>query len=285
VSLHETAARAVLSEVAGRHALVRAASVLGAAGIAVVPLKGVWLQACVYRGRGTRAITDVDVLVRERDFDAALAALARDGFRARERHTRSEQALSHPALQLPLDLHCRLFTRGAFRLSTQSLFERARPDAEVFGVPLLLPDARDVYAHLIGHFIKSRTSLRDRARIADFVAIADQCRLDAGDLARHLDAAGMARAARYVLHDIAGGGDSFSRALLAALPRDPVGAGVAAVARAVAEQLPATGPARAFGALPGFLLDRSLAAGLRSMVLRLHERATVAGHRRGQRAL
>ena len=288
MSLREQTARALVSEVAGREAIAFIVPLLQRAGIPVMPLKGAWLQACVYgsagNGRGAnvvgvRVITDVDLLVPEARFADALAALRAGGFRARPAHTASAQALDHPALTLPLDLHCRLFTRGAFRLATDALFERARPDQSAFGVPVLLPDPQDVFAHLVGHFLKSRTRCHDQVRLADFAAIAARYELDPRRLAQHLDRAGMARAARYVLHHLADAdGNSFCRDVLEALPADAFGARLAAAARFA--QGPLHGQLGPLGALPGFLLDRSLVAGGLSLTLRLSE---LAWHRAAAR--
>jgi len=58
--------------------------ILAQHGIALMPLKGIWLQVCVYRSAGTRSITDVDILVRESDYERAQHVLIAAGFRANE---------------------------------------------------------------------------------------------------------------------------------------------------------------------------------------------------------
>jgi hypothetical protein len=158
-------------------------------------------------------------------------------------------------------------------MPTRALFERASRDSSVFGVELELPDPLDVFAHLVGHFVKSRTALDDPMRLADFVAIAERCALEPVSCARRLQEVGMARAARYALAGLAER-DAFSRALLTALPADPRGERIVALARSIAER---NGSTSALGALPGFLLDRSLLAGVGALALRLLDRRHDAG--------
>jgi hypothetical protein len=258
--------RAFLSAVLGRELLRAVVPPLRAAGIAVMPLKGIWLQAFVYGDARPRPITDVDLLVPEPSYDAARAVLASLGFRV-QTGSRSETIFVHADHELPVDLHQRLFRPGAFRLPTAALFARATRSARAFGVELYMPDPLDAFAHLVGHHVKSRTRRDDPMRREDLRATAEAFELDPRTTARHLHAAGMARAARYLFAEQA---DAFSRALLAALPEDPVGERVAAWAGALAHD----GTRSPWlGALPGFLLERSLPAALAAVALRALERA------------
>jgi hypothetical protein len=261
--------RALASLAFGREVVRRAAMALEPASIPVLVLKGAWLQACVYGTDEPRVITDVDLLVPEAAFASALDRLQRAGWR-RESFDLKAQSLSHPELPLAIDLHRRLFTRGAFNLPATAVFARARRDDAAFGVTVQLPDARDGFAHLLGHFVKSRFPCDDAVRLADFTAIARHCRLEPTDCAQHLHAAGLARAARYVLDHLASvDRDPFFQALLAALPRDPLAEPLARLARSIATRSRAEDT---LGALPGFLLDRSLPAGATALVLRALER-------------
>jgi hypothetical protein len=259
------ARRALVSQIVGREVLIRAARALAPAGIVPVVLKGVWLQACIYAEHEFRVITDVDLLVSERDFERAITALMRAGWR-RQSGNASELSLAHPELHLPIDLHRRLFTRGAFRLSTDAVVERSRVDHAAFGASVRTMDPRDALAHLIGHFVKSRMRTDDPDRLRDFVAIARRQPFEPVDGARHLHAVGMARAARYVLDDLARAQrDGFYRELLEALPSDRMAKPIVKLSRAIAISGSASG---VVGAMPGFLLDRSLPAGARALVLR-----------------
>jgi hypothetical protein len=227
-------------------------------------LKGTWLQACVYTADESRVITDVDLLVPREDFGRAQLGLLRAGWHVHSVNSRAA-TLHHPRFALPIDLHHRLFTRGAFVLSTADVLARARFDDTAFSAGVLLPDPRDGYAHLIGHFIKSRMRCDDWDRLRDFTVVAIRCRLDADDTARHLHQAGMARAARYVARLLERQGDAFHRDLIAALPDDAVGEQLARISRLVATRSSAGG---LLGALPGFLLDRSLWGGAGALALR-----------------
>src|SRR5262249_23401976 len=131
---------------------------------------------------------------------------------------------------------------------------------------MCLPDPRDVFAHLIGHFVKSRTRLDDATRIADLVLMVERCGLDPADCAQHLHAAGMARAARYVLQDLSERGPgTFCRTLLQPLPEEPLGERIVRFARATSAA-PFARPA--LMTLSGFALDTSLPAGARALALR-----------------
>jgi hypothetical protein len=257
--------RALISEAVGREVLRDVAETLASARIVAMPLKGVWLQACVYRDPGARAITDVDLLVPEGDYARALSVLAARGWRARGWNV-SETALYHPRWPLPVDLHRRLFTRGAFRLSGAALFARGTPDSNAFGVQVVLPDPRDVLAHLLGHFVKSRRRPGDAAATRDFVQLASTGQLEPVAAAAHLHHVGVARCARYVLRDLAARGSEFYARLLEALPPDPLGDMLASAARLLAAR---TNSRSVLGALPGFLLDHSLAAGVTTLLRRV----------------
>jgi hypothetical protein len=268
------AKRALLSQVVGREVVSRVSRALTPASIPLLVLKGVWLQACVYAPHEPRIITDVDLLVPDHQFECALIELEHGGWR-RWSSNAFASSLVHEDLQLPVDLHRSLFARGTFCLPTRAVFARSRTDEAVFGASVRLPDPRDGLAHLVGHFVKSRTPCGDPVRLRDFVAIARHCGLDPVDCAGHLHAAGMARAARYVLHALVHDRhDTFYRDLLAALPRDPLSKPLAKLARTIARRSPITSP---LGAVPGFLVDRSLPAGAHALVLRWldvrHERA------------
>lgn len=242
----------------GREVLRAAAEALRATGIALVPLKGVYLHACVYEHPEQRPITDVDVLVPEHRFDEARVRLETAGWRWSPVHA-SEAVATHASFALPLDVHRRLFLPGVFDLSTEAVFARARVDASAFGVQVCLPDPQDVLAHLVGHFVKSRGGPDDHAHLEDFERLARSAALDPGESARHLERVGMARAARHALGYAATRTPTgFASRVLAQLRRDRVGDALAWAARFSASRLPA---GAALGAWSGFALERSLARG------------------------
>lgn len=258
----EAARRALVTQAVGAEVLRAVAGLLSPAGIAVMPLKGVWLQACAYPAAGERAVTDVDILVPEAEYGRALVLLSGAGWQP-QAGNEAERAMRHPSWGLPIDVHRRLFTRGAFQLSGSALFARGTCDRSMFGAPVVLPDPRDVLAHLIGHLVKSRRSPFDPVALRDFQVLAARHALDHADCAAHLMAAGMGRAARHALSELARAEPAgFYGQLLRALPRDPLGDVLVRVAARV-------DPRSRFGALPGFLLDRSLAAGARALLLRV----------------
>jgi len=264
--------RAAASHALGLSVLRRCSDVLRPHGIYAMPLKGLWLQSYVYERPEERSITDVDVIVPETAFKQAQGALQSAGFSARNANA-SEVALYARDLPLPIDLHARLFMPGAFALPTHALFARASAPVELAGAHVVLPDPVDAFCHLVGHFVKSRCRPDDARRTRDFVEVARRFGLSAGHIATRLETAGMARAARYALGHLAAG-DALFAEVLAALPHDPAGellARACSHAR-MGERMAGVRPSlvgRAAQALPGFLLERSLPAAGKALLLRV----------------
>jgi Uncharacterised nucleotidyltransferase len=258
--------RALVSQLVGSSVLRQAAGVLVRHGIFVMPLKGVWLQHFVYREPGQRVITDVDVLVSEQRYADACGALVEAGWSPQGGNV-SESSYCAPGLPLPLDLHKRLYSRAAFRMSSRELFERSRPDSTTFGVAVVLPDPVDVLAHLIGHALKSRAGLSSDSNVLrDIPQLAAAFVLDPTHCAARLEHYGLARAARFVLpltaaHDASG----FGAAILRALCFDPVGVAVTQAMKALSAHM---GSQSQLSALPGFALESSLGRGVLACALR-----------------
>lgn len=278
--------RGWVSHTLGLAVLRRCCEALDPLGIDVMPLKGLWLQSCVYARPEERLITDVDVIVPEPRFDAAIVALERAGFLARQRNA-SEVALYAPGFELPIDLHRRLFMPGAFALPTHELFVRADPRARLAGASVRLPDPTDALCHLIGHFVKSR-ALPSSTSTRDFVEVMDRFALVPEQVAQRLDRAGMGRAARYALFEIgrrhAGLGEARAR-----LRPDPIGDWIAdACAHGLLGESPDAGStvsrlrarlARSPAAgLVGFLLEPSLPSGAGALLQRVLSLRHDRGH-------
>jgi len=270
--------RALASYLIGRSVLQKCVSVLAPLGIPVVPLKGIWLQEFVYREHTTRLITDVDVLVPERDYERARRALVQAGW---QRHVEdvSESSFLAEGLPLAIDLHLDLYTRGAFRTSLPAIFERARPDSDAFGCPVLLPDPLDVLSHLVGHALKGGSAWAGEGNeLSDIPRLAQAFELAPEQCAARLVDNGLARAARFVLpltaaRDPAG----FGARTLACLPRDPLGVALAELARRWARAQPQHPRAHT---VVGFMLDSSLWRGGYALSLRvidLRRRAALSG--------
>ncbi|HKP63391.1 MAG TPA: nucleotidyltransferase family protein [Polyangiales bacterium] len=260
--------RGLVSHLVGRAVLEAAAGALAQRSIRLMPLKGIWLQERVYAADpAERPITDVDVLVPEGDYARAIELLCAAGFRLLSSDV-WQAALLAPGLPLPLDLHKRVFARAAFRMPTAELFARGTRDRRRFGVELVLPDPLDVFAHLVGHFVKSRGG-RDSApfRLRDFARLAEGARLDPERTARHLMHCRLARASRYVLSCVPDALDpsGFCAATLARLPRDPAGEVCASTMLRLRDRV---GPRARLAALPGFVLEPSLGAAVVSLVMR-----------------
>lgn len=255
-------ARRFAAGVASQEILREAASALGRRGVPVVPLKGVLFQRTLYDDPSERFSSDVDLLVLPQDFERAVSALLGAGFRFQKLGRSLIEAAFASPRGFAVDLHFRLFGFGRFDLSTRDVFRRARPDARLFGVPVLLADPYDLAAHLVGKLVTDHVAARPRARLAEISLLIDRHELDPTRLARHLVACGLGRAARYALAlgvSQTASPDFFS-AVLRALPPDRVGEACAWVAR---QALSRTGSS-AVGSAAAHSLNASLARGLSS---------------------
>ncbi|MEY4547278.1 MAG: hypothetical protein RL685_3473 [Pseudomonadota bacterium] len=255
--------RAFVRAVLAREVLRDAALALHRRGLPLVPLKGVLFQQLLYHQPEERQLTDIDVLVREGDFYVAIAALRVAGFEPQQ-VTRSGigMTLRSPRGMI-LDLHRRLFSRARYRLSTELIFARARRDVELLGAPVDLAHPHDIAAHLVGKMVSDHVVHERLPRLTELLRWVKHQRLDPTELAAHLQAHGLGRAARYVLAcGTALLGDDFFRQVTEALPADPLGTACARVARTLIPRWEGT----PLAAVPAHLLNASLPRAAASMV-------------------
>jgi hypothetical protein len=211
---------------------------LSAAGIEPMPLKGALFARWLYADPDLRPGDDVDVLVRPADFARATEVLAAEGFAplpAPESHY--QRGFLAPAVPVAIDLHQSLFPRRFYRVRTEELFERGSEDRTLFGCRVILPDPYDAYAHLVGHAAAGRFRKLKAAHQRDLALLVGWFDLEPGLCAARLDGLGLSRAARYALEPTAAT-DPFATELLRALPPDPLGRALVALARALAGRLP-----------------------------------------------
>ena len=102
-ALNDLVRRVVLKEVLG---------CLAGAGIPVMPLKGALLAYWVYDDPSERRVSDVDLLVPEKSFEAAIAKLAGQGYHAEPAIQTHERTLRSRDVPMTVDLHRSLFPRG-----------------------------------------------------------------------------------------------------------------------------------------------------------------------------
>lgn len=240
-----------------RHDLAEAVRLLNAVGILPMPLKGVLLQQIVYQDPADRLLTDADLLVPPGRFEEAVSALRRAGHTI-DPEGRAASMTKGPRAQLVVDLHRRPFSPGLYGLDGRSMFARGRIDETLFDAVVVLPDPADLFAHLVGNFAKGRHSTESVAQLRDFSAVASRFSLGPLPIARHLEAHGLARAARYAL---AHAEDTFSGQVLRALRPDPVGEASARLARRITARF---GGGSAVSAVAPHLVNRSLPRGVLS---------------------
>jgi len=242
--------------------------ILIARGIPVMPLKGALLQRWVYGARVFRPVSDVDVLVPPGRFHDARTALQLAGFTMeREEPGGWEVALRCPNGWLEIDLHRRLSSTARSKLSAQDFFYRGRPDSSLFGVEVILPDPRDLYAHLLLHMTLNWLVGRGLHHPGDLEAVPRAFSLSPSLLAEHLSRMGLAPHAALVLPLVLGAveGD-FTARLFDALPLAATERFAVAAARVLCRGpvLPRSFPRRA----AGFMLAPSWMEAAREAILK-----------------
>ena len=253
----------------------------GERGIMVMPLKGVLLLGRWPALRGRRDLVDIDLLVRRSDVEALTLALHALGFEATVSST-AGSTFASDSWPLSIDVHRHLFPHGLFRMCTGGVFSRAEMNASLFAAPIALMSDEDVFAHLIGHFVKGRGTFRRDTSLDDIRWLLGErvYRLeDADALGRHFRALGLQRAAGYVLGHESFRDEPIACAAVRSLELSRWDRLVIAVAR-----LDTSVNAGSPRWWTPHLLDRSFVAGSRSLVAHADEAARrVATHFRRRR--
>jgi hypothetical protein len=230
----QSASRGLLQQLIARDTLARLVDDVGSTGARILPLKGVLLVALGLRTAAERPMIDVDVLVEPHLAREIVAAARSRGWQVPS-GTDWACVLIHPKTSsTSIDLHRTLFPPHHYAMDTHAVFARAQPDRKLFGREITLMHRLDLYAHLVGHFVKSRSDRRDLRHLHDFAAVGRWCGVPPQECAEHLVRLGLARAAFYALRlAMEVEPDAFTRDVLHALPRDRRGRALARAADAV----------------------------------------------------
>ena len=180
-------AQSIFLTVAGPNLVRDVAAVLASEHIPIMPLKGVLLQAIVYR-TSFRPMADVDLLVPPDSFERARSALRRAGF---EVLGVGRDIFRRPGSILEVDLHRKLSMPSRSRLSAEDMFLRGRSDVDLFGVPVMVPDARDLYAHLLLHLTLDWLIRGGLHHPEDFEIVPKALGLSVAAVVEHLRTVGM----------------------------------------------------------------------------------------------
>jgi hypothetical protein len=159
--------------------LGRVCAALAAAGVAVIPVKGVVLGQTIYGNLALRPAADLDILVRPPDLPAARAVLRELGYAHRAEPLFSE--LHHPyhdpqyfrpaaSGDICLELHWALWAARFFHLGTDALWQRAVP-AQLHGAEARLLSPEDTLLHLAIHRSRSALRLRFLCDIAELLQL------------------------------------------------------------------------------------------------------------------
>lgn len=150
---------------------------MAAAGVEVIPVKGLVLTEMLYGNLALRPAGDIDVLVRPEDLPAARDALRGLGYAQAARPAYEER--HHPFHDAPyfrpgpfrdtaLELHHGLAAPRQFRMDAASLWERS-VSAELFGRPLRILGPEDTLLHLAVHRARAPLRLRWIVDIAELM--------------------------------------------------------------------------------------------------------------------
>ena len=237
-------------------------------GIVLMPLKGALLLGRWPALRGRRDLVDIDLLVRSSDVEAVTLALQALGFEATVGST-AGRTFASDSWPLSIDMHHHLFPHGLFRMFTDGVFSRAEIDASLFAAPVARMSDEDLFAHLVGHFVKGRGIFRQDTSLEDIRWLLKESlyRLeDADTLGNHLRALGLQRAAGYVLGHASFRDEPFARAVVRSLELSRRDRMAIAVAR-----LDTSANAGSPRWWTPHLLDRSFVAGSRSLFAHANE--------------
>ncbi len=167
------AARVVVEQLLAEVAYRELARILDGCGMDHLLLKGPHLGATVYDDPSQRAYCDLDVLVRARQFEEAIAALIAGGFRfkapmARRSATRAfayERTVVSPHGWL-IEVHRTLAPHGQYPVDYEALFARA--ESFRFGqVPAHGLSPEDLLLHLVIHAAKTQFSNIEPKHVRD----------------------------------------------------------------------------------------------------------------------
>jgi len=237
-------------------------------GVVLMPLKGVLLLARWPVLRGRRDLVDIDLLVRPLDIPTIGQILGTLGF---EQTVRTSAGSTFASDQWPLsiDVHRQLFPHGLFRADTDELFARAELDESLFAAPIAHMSDEDLFAHLIGHFVKGRGRFPGDKSLDDIRWLLTQGCFraeDADRLGEHLRDLGLKRAAGYVLGHASLSGESVASGVVRSLALSRLDRAAIAAAN-----LGTDSNAGAPLWWTPHLLDQSLAAGSRSLLAHASE--------------
>ncbi|MBW1762661.1 MAG: nucleotidyltransferase family protein [Deltaproteobacteria bacterium] len=112
------------------------------------------------------ACAERDLLVRSSDVEAVTRVLQALGFEPTVSSSAGRTFASN-SWPLAIDMHHHLFPHGMFRMSTDGVFSRAQIDASLFAAPAARMSDEDLFAHLIGHFVKGRGTFRQDTSLDD----------------------------------------------------------------------------------------------------------------------
>jgi putative nucleotidyltransferase-like protein len=267
--------RRYVAAVVAREVLRDVAVLLGACSIPVMPLKGAFFQLFLYADPADRVLSDLDLLVPERRFEAAIQCLLGAGFHAVKAGRSLMEATLLSPRGFPVDVHRRLFSGGRYRLPTSAAFARSSEDTELLDVPLRLAHPLDTAAHLVGKFASDHVQADALARIEELALVARYYELKPELFVDHLGEVGMSRAAHYTFSFGAELiEDPFVDRMLHLLPRDALTRACVAAARISGERF---GESSLAAGLSAHLLNASLPEAAASMAHSTLDRLRHAG--------
>jgi hypothetical protein len=133
---------------------------LVAAGVRVIPLKGIWLAERVYHDGACRPMSDIDLLAPAEEIPRARAALERLGYASTDFYV-SEEGDNHvhyqrPEGPLPIELHWNLWHTGVEAVDKPDLAQAwtGLHEETLHGVPVLVFPPERQMVHLAQHILR-----------------------------------------------------------------------------------------------------------------------------------
>jgi len=168
-----TAVHTLAQHAVAEHMYRKIRVAFGEAGIEHLILKGPHLTAIAYVKPWERGFNDLDILVREQDFETAVSTLVDAGFsfpepklnRKATAESTYDRSLLAPSGSV-VEIHRAFAPHGLYALDYDGLFDRAR-DFRFGSTPARGLAPEDLLVHLVIHAAKSQFSLIERKHIRD----------------------------------------------------------------------------------------------------------------------
>ena len=199
-------AQSMLQSLSNQACFREVVAALAAQHIHVLALKGVYLGTFVYRNPALRPMCDLDLLVRQEDFDRARKLLDKLAFKISAEPLEGEYRDLQPALAhirpgtIPctVDLHRALLSMDYYRFPSELVWQNV-VQGELYGQPVFFLSNEFNFIHLGIHTLTHLNLLRDWL---DLILFLRRINLDWDKLAALAGSSGVLRPLYWVFHEL-----------------------------------------------------------------------------------